>query len=204
MKIKSIARICAQDKRIFIYDKRQSDGEIDMQWIGDGSAMYPAFDLPLLEEESIFAIFDIPEKNRDKYLFQHKNVPERLSFEDQVLCENILDTGKLEIAVAGRILKPLQTQRGLAFIDAKYLSPLSDSLDTLELYEQLTPDGQVYIVAKAGFMVMAVIMPYDIINENFVKQMEELTRQCRFALSNKALKEQPEDEEQQTGLTDPG
>ena len=152
MKIKSIAQICARDKQIFIYDKRQSDGDVEMQWIGDGCAMYPAFDLPLLEEESIFAIFDIPEKNRDKYLFQHKTVPAQLSFEDAVQCENILDTGKLEIAIAGRVLKPLQTQRGLAFIDAKYLNPLSGTLDTLELYERITPEGQVYIVAKAGFM----------------------------------------------------
>jgi len=185
MKIKSIASICAKSKRIFIYDKKLSDGGIDVHWIGDGAVMYPAFELPNLEEESIFAIFDIPEKIHDKYTYKHEDLPTQFSFEDAVPCENRLESEKLNIVAAGRVLIPLKTQRGLVFIDAKYLSPLSDTADTLELYERLTTNGKIYIVAKTGFMIMAVIMPYEIINKDFVVQMEELTKQCRFAFSTR-------------------
>ena len=59
------------------------------------------------------------------------------------------------IVYSGKTLKPLQTRRGLVFIESRYLSPVSDVLDVLELYERVTPFGAPYIVAKAGFLIPA-------------------------------------------------
>ena len=185
--MKSIARVCAQEKRIFIHDQKDENGDTVMQWIGDGVAMYPALDLPTLDESSIYAIFDIPEKNRNKYFFRHDmDMPENVSFADAVPCENILDPVNIDLCTAGRVLRPMNTQRGLAFLDAKYLLPLADTLDAVEIYERLTPGGNVYFAAKAGFMVLALITPCDIITTMLVDELEGLTRQCRFALESKA------------------
>lgn len=79
-------------------------------------------------------------------------------------------------------MKPLQTRRGLVFIESRYLSPVSDVLDVLELYERVTPFGAPYIVAKAGFLLQAVIMPCDVISAQFVQRLQELTRQCAVSL----------------------
>lgn len=62
-------------------------------------------------------------------------------------------------------------------------------LDVLELYERRTTDGAPYIVAKAGFLLQAVIMPYDVINQQFVESLQALTRECEFALSEKERRE---------------
>lgn len=83
---------------------------------------------------------------------------------------------------SGKTLKPLQTRRGLVFIESRYLSPVSDVLDVLELYERVTPFGAPYIVAKAGFLLQAVIMPCDVISAQFVQRLQELTRQCAVSL----------------------
>lgn len=72
--------------------------------------------------------------------------------------------------------------RGLVFIESRYLSPVSDVLDVLELYERVTPFGAPYIVAKAGFLLQAVIMPCDVISAQFVQRLQELTRQCAVSL----------------------
>lgn len=79
-------------------------------------------------------------------------------------------------------MKPLQTRRGLVFIESRYLSPVSDILDVLELYERITPGGTPYIVAKAGFLLQAVIMPYDVISQQFVDNLKRLTEQCVLSL----------------------
>ena len=79
-------------------------------------------------------------------------------------------------------MKPLQTRRGLVFIESRYLSPVSDILDVLELYERITPRGTPYIVAKAGFLLQAVIMPYDVISQQFVDNLKRLTEQCVLSL----------------------
>jgi hypothetical protein len=45
------------------------------------------------------------------------------------------------------------------------------------------------IVAKAGFLLQAVIMPYDVINQQFVESLQDLTRECEFSLSEKERRE---------------
>ena len=77
-------------------------------------------------------------------------------------------------------MKPIHTTRGLVFIESRYLAPVADVLDVLELYERRTTDGAPYIVAKAGFLLQAVIMPYDVINQQFVESLQALTRECEF------------------------
>lgn len=52
----------------------------------------------------------------------------------------------------------------------------------VQLYERATPKGTPYIVAKTGFFLAAVIMPYSVINDKFVYQLSELAQQCRRAL----------------------
>lgn len=49
--------------------------------------------------------------------------------------------------------------------------------------------GSAYIVAKAGFLLQAVIMPYDVINQQFVESLQSLTRECEFSLSEKERRE---------------
>lgn len=92
----------------------------------------------------------------------------------------------ISIIYSGRTLKPIRTTRGLVFIESRYLSPVAD---VLELYERRTAEGTPYIVAKAGFLLQAVIMPYDVINQQFVESLQDLTRECEFSLSEKERRE---------------
>ena len=80
----------------------------------------------------------------------------------------------------------------MVFIESRYLSPVSDVLDVLELYERVTPFGAPYIVAKAGFLLQAVILPTDIITAQFVHGVKDLARQCAAALAEKEEKRQRE------------
>ena len=73
----------------------------------------------------------------------------------------------------------------MVFIDTAALQPLADLADTLELYERETEAGGTYIAAKSGFMLVGVIMPYNIIEKGFVEQVESLAKQCRVAFEAK-------------------
>lgn len=80
-------------------------------------------------------------------------------------------------------MKPLKTRNGIIFIQQKYLAPLEDVLDVVQLYERVTPDGQTYVAAKAGLLIAAVIFPYRLVTEKFVNRLEEITRESRRALN---------------------
>ncbi len=184
MKIKNIAAICKRNKCVTVFDRYGRDGSLT-QYIGDGGALYPVTGLPELDGESVLTIFDVPEKDREKYIVQERDVPPGINFEDIDPSEKVVEGRTIAIVCSGRVLKPLQTSKGLVFIESRYLSPMSDVMDVLELYERTTSAGQPYIVAKAGLLLQAVIMPFDVINQQFVDQMRELTRMCGLALDIK-------------------
>ena len=180
MKIKNIAAICKKNKYAVIYERYTEGGVV--QYIGDGAATYPVTGLPALDKESLLTIFDVPEKQREDWFVQVAGIPSKISFEDTDANEKPVEREAISIAYSGKTLKPLQTRRGLVFIESRYLSPVSDILDVLELYERITPGGTPYIVAKAGFLLQAVIMPYDVISQQFVDNLKRLTEQCVLSL----------------------
>ena len=120
------------------------------------------------------------------------DIPDGINFEDMDSSEQIIERAGLSIVYAGKTLKPLQTRHGLIFMESRYLAPISDVLDVMELYERATPGGEPYIVAKAGFLLQAVIMPNDIITDQFVHGVQDLARQCAAALVKKKEKRKRE------------
>ena len=202
MKLKKVAALCGQLGMFILYDKVDENGEVSCQWLGDGYAAYPIAGMPYMGEENLCAMFDIPEKKREKLIFRHDNAPGNINWEDADLLERSLGSPKLCVRWEGRELLPLRTSAGITFIQEKYLAPL-DNLDYMCLYERKSKGGEPYIVAKIGMMIQAVIMPVDVINRGFVDSMEELTALCLTALRKKDLmqagrKQEMRDQEQNT------
>ena len=197
MKIKGIFTICKKRKQVVLFNRYTDYGETVSQYISDGHAVYPLSGLPVLDEESLLTILDVPEKQREDWRVECKPLPEGINLEDTDGYEEIVEKqGDISIVYAGTALKPLRTRRGLIFIESKYLAPIADVLDVLELYERRTEKGQPYIVAKAGFMLQAVIMPENVITAAFVEKMEGLTQLCGLALADEETRKRAEAEQQ--------
>lgn len=184
MKLKRVAQICSQTGVFYLMDRKMDYGDTVEQWLGDGYAIYPIAGLPYMEEENIYAMFDISEKKQEKLVFRHNDVPEGIDLEDVSNGEMRLDEPKLCVRFEGKNLMPLQTSAGITLIQEKYLAPL-DGAEYMQLYERRSPDGGVYIVAKVGMIVQAVIMPFDAVSEGLVEKLDQLTKQCRYALARK-------------------
>lgn len=73
MKIKSIAALCKKVRHAVIMDSASADGSI-VQFIGDGNAAYICDGLPTVEEESLLAIFDVPQEQRNTWHVKRSNV----------------------------------------------------------------------------------------------------------------------------------
>ena len=86
--------------------------------------------------------------------------------------------------VGGGVNISIAETGGKVKIQKKYLAPLEDVLDVVQLYERVTPDGQTYVAAKAGLLIAAVIFPYRLVTEKFVNRLEEITRESRRALND--------------------
>lgn len=184
MKIKKIGAICNACGVYYLMDQKNAVGETVYQWLGDGKSAYPLVGMPTMDVENICAMFDITDKKREKLVMRQFEAPNTMNWEDTDSFERRLDDPKLCVRYDGRDLLPLETSAGITFIQEKYLLPL-DGMDYMQLYERKSSDGRLYIVAKIGMILQAVIMPMDVVTDDLVDRLDELTRMCRSALLEK-------------------
>lgn len=198
MKIKQVEAILKAQKTIIVFETPEC------QWLGDGSAFYPVYNLPKLTRENIFTIFDIAEEKRGKFYFEERELPPSINFEDDDSTERMLERSAFSLVADGRHLEPLKTSQGMAYINKRYLTPFFDSAEGFDLYERTSTDGTPYIVAKAGFILLGVIAPYDLVNESFIETLKDILELSCVALFNKEQrqihKKVREFEEEQTTL----
>ena len=169
MKIKQVESILKCTKYITLYDAGKC------QWVSDGVASYPLYNMPWLDEESLFTMLDVPKDSRSKYIFRHfdlENVP--LNFVDIVSDEKVLERNMMTLNITGRTIEPLKTSKGIVFLDVKYLKPFADE-QSVKLCERSTEDGATYIAVKSGLLLLGIIMPFDPLNNTFVELLTELT-----------------------------
>ena len=115
MKLKKVLSICKTNGLYYLYDRIDRSGEIT-QWLGAGYALYPLDGLPILDEESFCAVFDITGKQREKILFRHERLPEHLNVEDVAAGDKLVREYETTFINGGLRLKPLKTNNGVTFI----------------------------------------------------------------------------------------
>ena len=173
MKIEKIINLCKRHGRIRICENE------GVQWITDGTAIYPLFGCPVFDETSLCAAYDISDE-KTQIIFDA--LPRCVDFSDEAENETEVTRGA---PIFGSLV-PLTTSHGVEFIQSKYLAPFSDSDDNmLRIYERTNAAGMTYFAIKDGLMLVGIIMPYDCIDEAFVKRLKDLAEQCEITLYHK-------------------
>lgn len=178
MKIKKIEALVKKEGRIVV-----SPGAF-CQWLQFREACYPLNGLPLMAKVSFFKMFDIAADKWAKYYFNELPLPQDLSFDDVLREEQVLDRGVIKVVYRGRTLEPLVTSQGLVFIDTRYLAPFSDD-ENYELYERTASSGLPYIAVKSGMELVGVIVPHEVVDDDFIKTLETMLNLSRVALENR-------------------
>lgn len=184
MKIKKIVDLCK--KRGYFYLFTPDGGE---QWLSDNVGAYPLGDVPRLDEDTLCALFDIPDKAREKMVFRVDVPPTSLCFDDVMPGEVLCEQGALLLGEGKHGVIPYKTQQGIQFIDRTHMEPL-EGCGQLEVYERTSTAGTTYFAVKRGLTLVAVILPYDIINEPFVESLRTLAELCTVAWENKRAAEE--------------
>jgi len=178
--------MCKNRGSLFLYDRVNESGETTEQWLGTGGAAYPLAGLPHMTEEHLLTLFDITAKQREAMHFAHTQLTgSRINHGDADDSEVRLDDLDLTLGYNGRRIRPYLTSSGPEFMDCAYLAPLSDAGEWLSIYERTTPNGQVYFAAKAGLLLLGVIMPVRELEEQFAEQLETLAKGLRAAIDAK-------------------
>lgn len=199
MKLKKISSLCKKRKRYILFDQPDTEGRIT-QWLGDSSAAYQLSGLPVLDEDSLCKLFDIPEKRRGSF-YIHR-VEMEMDVSDTSPSDQLIEGMGLCLTYKGLELLPLRTQTGVLFIQQGYLAPLEDEAELIELYERRSTKGNPYIVVKAGLFIRAVIMPVEIIKDDFMDRLEDVFRECQAVMVKKAQDKAAEEGHHQLNWTE--
>lgn len=177
MKIKKIVDMCRREGVVKIHD-----GENGMQWISNGYACYPLYDVPEMSEDEFFTVFDFSAKQRDETIFQRADMPESVSFSDFDATERLCEKLTPSIPYGSRLLIPYKTVRGIKFLDAEYLDPLIGESGASEVFERVNKKGEPYFAIKVGMCLRAIVMPFNAVNRSFVDNIEKIYSLCRASL----------------------
>ena len=192
MLIKKIVSICTKNG---IVRKIQDD---DFQWLGDGVGFYPLTDVLDFTEKSFCAVFDIPQKKADKMHFSFdETVPEGFNFGDSD-AEEVQTEFEFDVSIVygGKCLMPIKASDGIAYLDKAYFQPIADrNEDITYIFERHSESGTQFFVIKVGLVVVAVILPFNRITEQFSDTLKNISLLTRVKLENmKELKKIGADE----------
>ena len=180
MKLKAIAKLI-KDKK-FIYTVKESE---DSFWLGNGTAIYLVEKLPLMTNEQLLVMFEVPEKEYPKYHFSNnEKFTNQIDRKDCISAESIAAPLEIRLSYCGYALVLLKTEAGLVCIEEKYLKPLADLEQGYELYLRYSDRNKPYIVAKAGMFLKAVILPCEVVDKFFYDAVSDVLKLAEASTGN--------------------
>jgi hypothetical protein len=148
MKLQTLVKLCKKEKTMHLLDERNDKDIVVRQWLGTGQALYPLDGILRLELDDITSLYDFDEKLLEKMMTKHEDLPRSVDFADVAKGEAILEKTILTVNYNGIEAVPFAISDDVLFLDKRYLAPLSDVSDELEIYARLDDGGRVYFAAK--------------------------------------------------------
>ena len=134
-------------------------GVLQRQYVQAGSAVFPLDGLPLLNEDTLIAILDIPADERCDWVVQRTNAQCALSYvQDNEENDQLSELAGITFSANGYDLQPVYTPYGLVTIDSSTRRVIADSRKTAQYFARRI-NGNVTIIVKNGFMLIAAIVP---------------------------------------------
>lgn len=165
MKNGKIFKLCKDRRRVVsvMYD--------GTQWIGDGQSLFPLYNSPIFTKETLLGTYDVPDDKQSEITYREIEKFENVGLDDYL--EEDVETERLSIVLNmhGLNLNVYLVDNKIYFIDRKYLSVFDEEIN---LFGRKSAEGKMCFVAKAGFVIMGIIMPENIVSENFVRDLDIL------------------------------
>lgn len=174
MKLKTVLQLLKAKRRIILYE---SD---DGQWIGDGSAAFPLHGLPSMKPENLRSLLDVTEKQFAQINVSSENAP--FSTEDNVIDEMILKHLGMTINYMGHELIPLISETKIYYIQSGYIKPFG-GVDDISYDVRKLENGSECIAIKEGFLLRAVIAPFDAVKDDFISILSKIYNLSMEAMS---------------------
>lgn len=163
MKIKELAKCARADGLMTLLDETDEDGLVVRQYVMlPERAIFPLDGMPIMSDEQLLRIMDVPEEKRSAYSVTRVQINERLRamMEDSTEEDREAKPCWASLTMNGMTVNPVFTLMGtsrIGFVESELYRVVAD-LRGLDMYER-TVDGQRVYVLMHGFVNVGCIMP---------------------------------------------
>lgn len=180
MKISKIAALCKKTKSIVHVHGEEFEGT---QWIGTGNALYRVDGMPEFSQDSLLALFDVPEDKRSGWMY--RAAAPGVDLRDYVLSDEGVEPVGFPVQYHGgtrQMYSPLRSMDA-AYLNTAYLAPLLDEAGKLTMFWRGTGGGHCFAI-KSGLFLRAILFPSLVASHSLadgLRSMAELTTRmvCR-------------------------
>lgn len=159
MKISKIIGLCKSSRTLNLHNDELNQ----IQWISNGSAIFPLMDMPRFDCQSLCNTYDISDSQQSKMTIKENvKMPNSFDYSDSASRENEIKKLPFSIRYGAYDTVLFETSYGVMFVESDLLSPLSDYSDVnLKYYERYTLADLPYLAVKNGFVLIALVLPLD-------------------------------------------
>ena len=177
MRITKIIGQIKNSKKLIIFEGKDCD------WLSDGvAAIYPVFSSKVVSADLICDMYDL---DASKLNIRNTVLPTAYNYADSCENEKQVEKSEIEIIRKGKCLIAYATSQGVAFIEKRYFAPFTDMDEAyLRVFERYTKDGDLYFAVKNGLELVGILLPANVIEKDFVEDIEAMANACRLALQN--------------------
>lgn len=176
MKIKKLMALCKKQKCIYVY---HIDRDI---FVGNQTAIYAFNQSTEVTSSQLCELFDI----NDISCYDTDTLPQGINTSDITELEVPCEILPIRIVDGGNVLIALNSVNGVAFINSAALSPLSDVPDEdISIYERFDGSGYYYVI-KIGMLFAALVLPVNVINNEFEANLSRLSHRVSGTLSKRS------------------
>lgn len=163
MRIKALAACAKDDGLLTLMDEADAEGEIVRQYVMlPGRAIFPLDGMPLLNEQTLLTVMDVPKEKHSCYevVRAPMNVRAKLMMEDAKATDTDLVRGIWGLAMNGMTITPMfrwDMEGSVWFVETELLKVIADERG-VELVLRMV-DGSPVVVAMMGLVTIACFAP---------------------------------------------
>ena len=110
MRIKALAKAAKEDEFFWLLDEEDEEGEIVRQYVMlPGRAIFPLDGMPIVNEETLLTVMDVPMDKRDEYNVSRIRITNDLKqmVEDARETDVVVERGLMTVGMGGRTMIPI-------------------------------------------------------------------------------------------------
>lgn len=183
MKIKDVAALARDARGVTLVNEKNETGLTTRQWLViGGTAVYPLDGLPVLDENTLMAVLDVPMKMRDSYRVFTTELTDafRRLTADALPGDRDAQMSGIEIGWEGVRMRCAAADDGsTVLVNTRWIKPVDDAKVDTTFAIRTDDNGQKTLIVKKGMLNVLCVGSADVWIDD--KAAEELVRMARHA-----------------------